>query len=114
MNFTLTGVSRRGAALGVCRLMVGFAVALAVSPVAVIAQSANTGTVEGRVQSATTGTYLNNARVRVTGTTREVFTNSFGEYRLQEVPAGTANLEVLFTGMATQSIAVTVPAGGAV
>ncbi|WP_414663616.1 TonB-dependent receptor [Horticoccus sp. 23ND18S-11] len=77
-------------------------------------QAAGTGTVEGRVQSAATGNFLNNARVRVAGTSREVFTNSFGEYRLLDLPAGPATLEVFFTGVTSQSVSVTVPAGGAV
>lgn len=72
------------------------------------------GGIEGRVQSAATGNYLSNARVRVAGTTREVFTNSFGEYRLPDLPAGPATLEVVFTGMAPQVVAITVPAGSAV
>jgi TonB-dependent receptor len=75
---------------------------------------AGSGTVEGRVQSATSGNYLNNARVRVVGTNLETFTNAFGEYRLAGLPAGTATLEVFYTGLATRRVEVTVPAAGSV
>jgi len=78
------------------------------------AQAVAGGVVEGRVQSAATGNYLNNARVRVAGTTREIFTNTAGEYRFEGLPAGSATLEVFFTGMAPQAVTVTVPASGAV
>ncbi len=87
--------------------------ALAVAP-AVRAQAANTGSIEGRVQSAATGNFLSNARVRVAGTTREAFTNSFGEYRFLGLPAGPTTLEVFFTGVAPQTVSVTVTAGGSV
>lgn len=62
--------------------------------------------------NAETGRYLNNARVRVPGTTTETFTNSFGEYRLDGLPPGEVTLEVFFTGLAQQTTTVQVPAGG--
>src|SRR4051812_34705365 len=74
------------------------------------AQSA-TGTIEGRVQNAVTGNFLNNARVRVTGTKLEAFTDAAGEFRLGNVPAGPATLDVFYTGMAAQKISVTVAPG---
>ena len=98
------------ASLPVAALVVG---ALTAAP-ALRAQAANTGAIEGRVQSAATGNFLSNARVRVAGTTREAFTNSFGEYRLLGLPAGPATLEVFFTGVAPQTVSVNVPAGGTV
>jgi TonB-dependent receptor len=96
------------------RLITTLCIAGSVSLLApAFAQTAATGAVEGRVQSAATGNYLNNARVRVAGTNREVFTNSSGEYRLEGLPPGQATLEVFFTGMAPQTITVAVPASGA-
>src|SRR5262245_51645601 len=76
------------------------------------AQTAATGAIEGRAQSAASGNYLTNARVRVSGTNLEAFTNSYGEYRLAGVPAGPAGLEVFYTGLATQKLAITVTANG--
>jgi iron complex outermembrane receptor protein len=70
------------------------------------------GTIQGRVQSAATGNFLGNARIRLAGTNREVFTNPFGEYRLGDVPSGTATLEVFFTGLTPQTATVAVAAGG--
>ena len=114
MNFTLARIRRSAAARALSRIFLGTLLAVTAASVPALGQATSTGVVEGRVQSATTGNYLNNARVRVTGTTREVFTNSFGEYRILDLPAGEAKLEVLFTGMGTQSVPVTVPAGGVV
>jgi hypothetical protein len=74
------------------------------------AQSAATGTIEGRVLNTTNGAYLNNARVTVEGTTLQAFTNEFGEYRLSDVPAGAAAVRVFFTGLPSQSAQVSVGA----
>src|ERR1043166_10038691 len=91
-------------------LLVATAGVLAV-PTPLPAQTASATLVEGRVQNAS-GTYLTNARVRVTGTNVEVFTNSFGEYRIPNLPAASATLEVFYTGLQTQKLSVTVPASG--
>lgn len=72
-----------------------------------------TGTVEGRVLNAANGTYLSKARVIVEGTNLEALTNDFGEYRILNVPAGSAKLTVSYTGQAPRSAVVTV-AGAAV
>ena len=73
------------------------------------AQSA-TGTIEGRVLNTTNGAYLNNARVTIEGTTLQAFTNEYGEYRLVDVPAGTATVRVFYTGLPPQSAQVAVTA----
>lgn len=78
------------------------------------AQSEATGTIEGRVQNVDSAKYLNNARVRVLGTNRETLTNEFGEYRIAGVPAGTAHLEIFYTGLDRKQVTLTVPAGGVV
>ena len=102
-------------AAGALRLvaLAGVCLGVVASPTA-IAQALPRGTVTGRVQNANTGTYLNNARVAVQGTTREVLTNTAGEFRLTDVPAGEAVLEVFYTGMTPQQVRVTVAADGVV
>ena len=69
------------------------------------------GTIEGRVLNALTGDYLMNARVLVAGQA-EALTNSYGEYRFTNVPAGMTTVRVFYTGMPTQSVAVEVKPGG--
>ena len=76
------------------------------------AQAAASGTIIGRVQNANNGNYLNNARVTIEGTSTSVFTNQFGEFRLEDVPAGTVNLQVFYTGLESRTVPVTVTAGG--
>ncbi|MCX6956812.1 MAG: carboxypeptidase regulatory-like domain-containing protein, partial [Verrucomicrobia bacterium] len=75
------------------------------------AQSATTGTIEGRVLNVTNSQYVNNARVTLEGTTLETFTNQSGEYRLINVPPGAGKLQVLFSGLPPQTETVTVNAG---
>ena len=75
------------------------------------AQSASTGTIEGRVLNVTTSQYINNARVTIDGTALETFTNQSGEFRLINVPPGTAKLKVLFSGLPAQAETITVAAG---
>ena len=48
----------------------------------------NRGTIEGRVLNGATGNYIENARVRINGTSLETFTNSAGEYRFTQLPPG--------------------------
>ncbi|HEY8995441.1 MAG TPA: TonB-dependent receptor [Lacunisphaera sp.] len=78
------------------------------------AQTPGTGAIQGRVLNLSNGSYLNNARVTLEGTTREAFTDSFGEFRLDGVPAGTARLHVFYTGLTGQDASVEVTAGGTV
>ncbi|HVX31431.1 MAG TPA: carboxypeptidase regulatory-like domain-containing protein, partial [Nitrolancea sp.] len=80
---------------------------------AAFAQTAGTGTIVGRVLNAASGSYLNNAHVTVEGTQLETFTNGYGEYRLDGVPAGTAKVHVFYTGQAEQVLSVDVVAGQA-
>ena len=76
-----------------------------------IAQSAATGTVEGRVSNRASGSYLENARIGIEGTTLEAFTDATGFYRVTHVPAGTARVRAFFTGTEAQIISVTINAG---
>jgi TonB-dependent receptor len=70
-----------------------------------------TGVIEGRVVNAASGSYLNNARIRIAGTSSETFTNSFGEYRLTNVPIGARTLNVFYTGLPSLAVEVTVASG---
>jgi TonB-dependent receptor len=89
------------------------AVLLASGPA--LAQSAQqTGTIAGRVQNEVTGRYLHNARVSVKGSNLVVLTDEYGQYRLNGVPSGGVAVEVFYTGLDVQTLAVTVPAGGTV
>jgi iron complex outermembrane recepter protein len=69
------------------------------------------GAISGRVQNVATGLYLNNARVSVRGTDLVTFTDETGTYRLREVPAGTVTLEVFYTGLDPQTVALDIPPG---
>jgi TonB-dependent receptor len=75
------------------------------------AAAAAAGSLTGRVQNIATGQYLNNARVQLRGTDRVAFTDETGTYRLAGVPAGSAVLEVSYTGLDAQQITVDVGAG---
>ncbi len=74
------------------------------------AQTAGTGSIEGRVQDPSRGEYLEKARIRVEGSTQEVLTDSLGQYRLTNLPAGPARLSVFYTGLGSRTELVTVAA----
>lgn len=78
------------------------------------AQTAGVGTIEGRILNARSGDYVENARVTVEGTALETFSDSAGAYRLTNVPAGTARVTTLFSGMPQWTTSVAVTAGGVV
>ncbi|MDO8543238.1 MAG: TonB-dependent receptor [Opitutaceae bacterium] len=71
-----------------------------------------TGSLTGRVENSATGQYLHNARVAVKGSDLVTFTDESGTYRFANAPAGNVTLEVFYTGMAAQTITVSVPTGG--
>src|SRR3954462_13930878 len=78
------------------------------SPVALA--HAQTGIVEGRVFNPRTGEYLERARVTIEGTSLQTFTDQLGQYSLN-VPAGSAQVRVFYTGIPSQTASVTVTAG---
>lgn len=78
------------------------ALGLILSPGRSLAQGSAPGTIEGRVSNETTGNYLQNAKITVEGTNREVFTDQFGYFRLTDMPAGGARLKVYYTGFVPQ------------
>jgi TonB-dependent receptor len=73
-----------------------------------------TGTIEGRVFDSGRGEFLERARIVVDGTTIETFTDSSGQYRLSNVPAGEIKVRVFFTGLLPQTTSVAVGAGNTV
>ncbi|MBI4625670.1 MAG: carboxypeptidase regulatory-like domain-containing protein [Verrucomicrobia bacterium] len=91
-----------------------FAAGLSLLPGPVRAQSAASGTIEGRVFNPGNGTYLENARITIEGTQLEAFTDSGGLYRFTDVPAGAVKIRAFFTGLDVQTKVVTVAPGGTV
>ncbi len=81
------------------------------APTTVIAQAAATGTIQGRVLNAANGMYLNNARVTVEGTSIETFTNEFGDFILNDVPAGEITIRASYTGQEPQTAKIKVESG---
>ena len=81
---------------------------------AVSAQTPAPGTLTGRVQNSIGGAALENARITVAGSSREAFSDAFGEYRLPGLPAGDVTLQVFFTGLAPQTATVQVAAAATV
>jgi TonB-dependent receptor len=65
--------------------------------------NAGIGGIEGRVYNVDSGDYLNNARVLLEGSTLEVRTNNFGEFRFDRLPAGHTTVRVMVSGYAPQS-----------
>lgn len=84
------------------------------SPAAGASLQQGTGSITGRVQNVVSGQYLTNARVTIKGTQQQAFTDELGVYHLMEVPSGPVVLQVFYTGLDSQEIAVQVPAGGRV
>ena len=78
------------------------------------AQGAGGGTIEGRVINTRTGEYVETARITVAGTRLETFSDSSGQYRLTNVPAGTVTLNAFFTGLDPQTETLTVAPGATV
>ncbi len=75
------------------------------------APSDSYGTIEGRVFNPTTGDYVENARISIEGSTLETFTDALGQYRLINVPAGSARVNVFRTGVPLQTVPVAIAAG---
>lgn len=84
------------------------ALALACALGAVAAQAQSTGSLSGRVTDASTKLALAGARVSVTGTALETYTDQAGGYALNNVPAGARTIEVSYVGYAPLRQTVTV------
>ena len=75
------------------------------------AQTTAPGLIEGRVLNVRSGEYLSGARITVEGTALETFTDSDGNYRLVNVPPGTARVIVFYTGLPSRITQTLVTAG---
>ena len=84
---------------------------LFLAPLRLGAQTANTGSIEGRVSNSLAGSYLKQVRVIVEGTALETFTDEAGEFRFAGVPAGEVALRASVAGLGQQSARVRVAAG---
>jgi len=80
-----------------------------VSGLSLLAQTG--GTIEGRVLNTRSGEFVERARVTIEGSALETFTDADGNYRIANVPAGTARVRVFFTGLLPRTDNVTVTPG---
>ncbi len=108
---TATNRSRSVTARKLAMLLAAMAASSQLAPTPVIAQAAATGSIQGRVMNAANGMYLNNARVTVEGTSIETFTNEFGDFSLNDIPAGQITIRTSYTGQEPQVTKVTVEVG---
>ena len=69
------------------------------------------GALVGRVLNSATGQYLQNAEVRVEGTNIAVFTSDDGSFRIADVPAGEAVVDVRYSGLQDAKATVQVVPG---
>lgn len=81
------------------------------APIARSAESPATGSIEGRIYSPATDEYLERARITIAGTTLEAFSDTSGFFRISNVPPGTTQVRVFFTGRPPQTRSVQVTAG---
>ncbi|MBI4623660.1 MAG: TonB-dependent receptor, partial [Verrucomicrobia bacterium] len=79
---------------------------------AVGAVARQNGTISGQISNAATGAYLEGARVEMQGTGRQALADREGRYVIV-VPEGEVTLVVSYTGLASQSIALTLAGGQA-
>lgn len=75
------------------------------------AQTAASGTIEGRVFNPLTGEYIRNAEMRIQGTDIMARTGTDGHYRIANVPAGSVTLSVTYTGYQPASATLAVAGG---
>lgn len=78
---------------------------------AAASRDAETGAIRGRVFNPVTGEYLENARVTIESARLEALTDSAGEYRFSNVPAGRTEVKAFYTGRVVQTATVDVAAG---
>ena len=97
------------------RLLRGFTAHIAglvlfalLAPAVAFAQNTLTGT----VTNAATGRALEGARLTLEGTARETLTDAQGNFRFDDVTAGSTTLVVAYTGLDPASVPVTLAPGG--
>ncbi len=96
------------------RWSVVLGLALSLLAAAMLAQTAPTGSISGRVFDATTGKSLQGAVVKVNGTTATDTTDAEGRYTISGVPAGTHQIEAEYVGLDLFRREVAVRAGSTV
>ncbi len=69
------------------------------------------GVISGRVSNATTGANLEGAEVSIPGTTISALTDRDGSFVLRNVPAGTQNVRIYYTGLEEETKRVDVRPG---
>jgi hypothetical protein len=84
------------------------ALVLGVTGPARAATPAATGTIEGRIFNPRSGTIAENARVSVDLASLVTFTDADGNFRLTQVPAGSVQLRIFYTGFPLQTESLTV------
>ena len=84
---------------------------LLLSALSLSAQTAATGSIQGRVYNPVSKQYVNNAEVRLEGTNQITYTASDGTFQFNNVPAGSASVSVAFLGYTTAKESFTVTAG---
>ena len=92
------------------RFAAGLCTALALIGSHAVAQTAGTGSIEGRVLNARSGEYLEGVRLTVEGTALEVFSGEDGAYQLTHVPLGPVRVRAFFTGLPLSTTSVIVAA----
>jgi len=112
-NHQQTGLFRTLGAGFLQRMLVIAALIGLAMPASTFAQASG-GSIEGRVLNVGNSKYIVNARVMIEGTNRETFTDAFGQYRFDNVPAGEVRVKASYTGLDEDVATVTVVAGQAV
>ena len=96
MNLLLPSLLRRIIAFGVIACVL-FAWA-SLAPVALSAQPAGTGSIQGRVFNPQSKEYVRNAEVRLDGTNQITYTEGDGAFQFTGVAPGVAAISVTYTG----------------
>jgi iron complex outermembrane receptor protein len=78
--------------------LVALAFGWLVSLIAVSAQTAGTGTVQGRIYNPASQEYVRNAEVRLEGTPQVAYTENDGTFQFRNVTPGEATISVTYTG----------------
>jgi TonB-dependent receptor len=105
--FPASGAGRRSPAVAL--LLIGALWALPLG-----AQTASSGSIQGRVSNAATGAFLPNVAVSIEGSVRTAVTDARGEFVLSNLPPGTVRVRVSYLGLEDKVEGVTVVAGQSV
>jgi TonB-dependent receptor len=89
----------------------GFAILVVLLGTGAVAQAPTTGRVIGRIFNPATGEYVRNAEIRLQGSDRVTYSEEGGAYQLDNVPAGSVSMQVIFSGYQTATATVAVTPG---